>query len=204
MFRRGGRASTSDGRRLIWSAAEGSRGTRWREAVVVGDPDEAAVVAAADGSSRTTAGMVRSVLLEVSNGGRVAKVEVATGAGLLTLHPETDESMLHGNVVTPDGVRHLAFEWSPRHELIVEGSPASLSVIAARMGPALEPGGTLEVAAVAVGDALDPRPGIWVIKRLTQTRWLFRSDSGATDELATDAAGHPAFEGGVDWPLERE
>lgn len=187
VFRRGGRARTSDGHRLIWSAAEGARGTRWREAD------------AADGS------LVRTVLLEVSPGGRVTKVEVATGAGLLTLHPEADESTLHGNVVTPTGVRHLAFEWSPGHELLVEGSPASLSVIAGRLGASLAPGGTVEVAAVAIDDALDPRPGAWSLTRAAPTRWVFRSgDGSATYELATDGAGRPVLEDGVDWPLERE
>lgn len=196
VFRRGGRANTSDGHRLIWSAAEGSRGTRWREAVVGTAADQA------DAADR---GLVRSILLEVSREGRVTKVEVATAAGLLTLHPEADESMLHGNVVTSTGVRHGAFEWSPGHELIVEGSPASLSVIARHLGSALAPGGTLEIAAVAVGDGLDPRPGTWSVSRVAPTRWVFRpTDGRATYELVTDAAGRPVLEAGADWPLERD
>lgn len=202
VFRRGGRARTSEGHRLIWSAAEGARGTRWREAVVADAADEPLVgdrAHAADGS------LVRTVLLEVSPGGRVTKVEVATGAGLLTLHPEADESMLHGNVVTPTGVRHLAFEWSRGHELLVEGSPAALSVIAGRLGPLLAAGGMVEVAAVAIDDALDPRPGAWSLTQAAPARWVFRSgDGSATYELATDEAGRPVLEDGVDWPLERE
>ena len=47
--------------------------------------------------------------LEVAPNGRVTRLELTTGAGLLTLHPEPDESALHGNVVTPTGIRHLAF-----------------------------------------------------------------------------------------------
>jgi hypothetical protein len=202
VFRRGGRARTSDGHRLVWSAAEGARGTRWREAVAADAADQAIVV---DGADAADGSLVRTVLLEVSPEGRVTRVEVATATGLLTLHPEADESMLHGNVVTPTGVRHLALEWSPGHELIVEGSPASLSVIAGRLGASLAQGGTVEVAAVAIDDALDPRPGAWSLTRAAPGRWVFRSgDGSAAYELATDGAGRPVLDDGVDWPLERE
>ena len=47
--------------------------------------------------------------------GRPGRLEIATPAGLLTLHPEADGLSAHGNVVGPDGVRPLAYEWSPRH-----------------------------------------------------------------------------------------
>lgn len=110
-LRLGGCGVGLDGEQLVWSVAEGARGGRWRE------------VASLGGAVR------RSVLLEISPAGRVTRLELATAAGLLTLHPEPDESALHGNVVTTDGIRHVALAWSPDHHLLVLASPAAAAVI---------------------------------------------------------------------------
>ena len=88
-LRSGGRATLPNGATIVWSVAEGSRGRRWRESVT----DEG--------------GLVRSLLLEVTGGGRPARLELTSAAGLLTLHPATDQAEIHGNVVTPTGIRHL-------------------------------------------------------------------------------------------------
>ena len=127
-LRSGGRAVLPNGATIVWSVAEGARGRRWREAVTI------------DG------GLVRSLLLEVSTAGRPTRLEMTTAAGLLTLHPSTDERELHGNVVTPDGVRHLRFKWSPGYELVVLGSPGSAAVAVGRMAGVLEVGASASVA----------------------------------------------------------
>ena len=90
--RRGGRAVLPTGELIVWSIADGRRGRRWRE------------VASVAGT------MVRGVLLESDPMGRLARLEVTTAAGLLTLHPDANNTILHGNVVTPAGVRHLRFD----------------------------------------------------------------------------------------------
>ena len=95
-IRAGGRAVLPTGATVVWSVAEGLRGRRWRELVTVG------------GSFR------RSMLLEASPAGRVTRLELSTAAGLLTLHPDADSRELHGNVVTPTGIRHLALRLEPR------------------------------------------------------------------------------------------
>lgn len=102
-----------DGALVAWSLAEGGRGRRWR-------------------STRTFDGRLVSVLLlEVTPAGRPSRLELTTAAGLLTLHPNAAEDALHGNVVAPGGVRHLAFGWSADHALIVLDEP----VAAAALGP---------------------------------------------------------------------
>ncbi len=106
-LRRAGRGTAPDGAVVTWSVAEGRRGRRWREAVVV------------DGSIRS------SLLLEVHPDGRFAHLELSTAAGLLTLHPESDGT-LHGNAIGADGIRHVvAIPWQPDDLLLVAGSPVS-------------------------------------------------------------------------------
>ena len=123
-------------------------------------------------------------MLEVDAEGRPTRLELSGAAGLLTLHPSADQRELHGNVVTPDGIRHLRFDWSRDHEFIVEGLPVSLM-------PALrarkEPGDRR--ALIVVAD-LQARPGTVNLDRLG-------------GEFAIDADGAPAgLADAEDWPLE--
>lgn len=154
--RTGGTGILPGGERLTWSVAEGARGTRWRESVE------------RDGR------LVRSLLLEVAPHGRVTRLELTTAAGLLTLHPEPDESALHGNVVTPTGIRHLAFDWGPDHALRVEGSRATDATAGLTT-----PGGVAR--GLRIGDDLVPRAGTWTV------------DAEALAALADERT----------WPLER-
>lgn len=170
-LRRGGVLPAGDGARVLWSVAEGRRGRRWR-------------------FSRTDAtGAGLSALLEVDPAGSHRRLEVTAPAGLLTLHPEPDQSSAHGNVVTPAGIRHLAFPWGPtwRFDVVdlpwvatVEGGEGTVDLLridrdlevvrAARLLTSAEhlaiPAGgrswPLEVApgAIDVPDGdRDPRPG---------------------------------------------
>lgn len=105
--RDGGRFDLPTGGRVVWTVAEGRRGRRWRW--VMTDP-------------RGTL----AVLLETDPAGRPARLEVASEAGLLVLHPESDGMEAHGNVVGPDGVRPLAWGWGPDHGFEVVDLPAVL------------------------------------------------------------------------------
>lgn len=109
--RDGGRLDLPGGRQVVWSVAEGARGRRWRW--VMTDP-------------RGTL----AVLLETDPAGRPERLEVASQAGLLVLHPESDGTEAHGNVVGPDGVRPLAFGWGPSHGFDVVDLPAVLGACA--------------------------------------------------------------------------
>ena len=184
-IRRAGRATTASGATITWSAAEGSRGTRWREGI-------------------TDKGiLVRSLLLEVSLAGRPTRLEITTLAGLLTLHPEAGESALHGNVVTADGVRHLAFGWSPAHAMFVVESPACVAAVLRALAPSVAVGGSVAVDGVRIDDALEPREDRWLVTRGPGDTWRVRSLEATEDlEVRTDREGRPILAGAQGWPLE--
>jgi hypothetical protein len=184
-IRRAGRASQPGGATIAWSQAEGARGTRWREAITSAE------------------GLVRSVVLEVSPAGRVTRLEVTTRNGLLTLHPEPDESAMHGNVVSADGVRPLVFAWSPSHVLLLLGSIASATVELARLAATLEVGGTAELDVLRIDDALRPTPARWRVARLGPAEWQLGSLDGAESRhVQVDPSGRPMLPDAADWPLE--
>jgi hypothetical protein len=185
-LRRGGHAPLAGGRSLTWSVAEGRRGTRWRE--VTTDRDA----------------VRRAVLLEVSPAGRVTRLEIAGAAGLLTLHPEVDETALHGNVVTPEGIRHLALAWSAEHVILIAGSRVASAVgVGAAGGRALAVGETRDVAVVAVGDDLVPRAGHGILARTDHRSWAWRSDTASpADTVRFAADGGLDVDDGASWALE--
>ena len=160
-LRSGGRAELPGGATVVWSVAEGRRGRRWREAV------------------RVAEALARSTLLEASPAGRPTYLELATPAGLLTLHPDVDERELHGNVVTPDGIRHLRFDWSLEHELFVVESVAAASVALHRLARVVAVGDGRRVPVLQVDDALEPAPATWRVTRTSTGGWhLVNADSG--------------------------
>ncbi len=140
-LRRAGRLPLPGDGDVIWSVAEGRRGRRWR---------------ALRRDSRGA--IVSDLLLEVDPAGRWSRLELATGAGILTLHPEPDRSAVHGNVVTPSGVRPLAVAWSPAHRLLLPGDPVAAVALGmgsadAVAGPGIVVGADLSVTAT---DAIEP------------------------------------------------
>ncbi len=183
--RRGGRLDGPSGQRWIWSVAEGARGTRWREV-------------ASDGG-----GVVRSVLLEVTPLGRPQRLEVSSGAGLLTLHPERDGTALHGNVVTPDGIRHLTFSWSDAHALLLMASPVAAAVLV-RSLPPVDVGATTELDGVLLDDRLEPAADRVTVTRSAPDLWSIQATPGGpSSEVRLDEGGLPTGSGASDWPLER-
>ncbi len=169
----------------MWTAAEGSRGTRWREATEIGGV------------------LARSVLLEVSLADRLTRLELTTAEGLLTLHPEPDEHAIHGNVVGPAGVRHLAFGWSAGHELLLVGSPAAAGVALRHLARAIAVGDAAPIDVLRVDDALDPRPMRWWFHRPTTTDWRLAAEDGSDERRWTlDGDGDPELPDAVRWPLE--
>jgi hypothetical protein len=123
-LRRAGRLPLPGAGDVLWSVAEGRRGRRWR-----------ALRRDADGV------LVSDLLLEVDPAGRWSRLELATGVGILTLHPEPDGSAVHGNVVTPGGVIPVALPWSRAHRLVLPGDPvATVALGAAHPDAARGPG----------------------------------------------------------------
>ena len=182
--RRGGRGRLPDGAQLTWSLAEGGRGRRWR-------------------ASRVRDGRLEgTLLLEIDAAGRPARLELGTSDGLLTLHPDRGERELHGNVVTPDEVRHLRFDWSPDHELVVDGFPVVLLAAARRLGAIMPAGATAERPAVVVDGGLRCHSVTIRFVRLDESRWRAEGEGSAIG-VAIDADGAPAgLDGAEEWPLE--
>lgn len=194
-LRLGGRLALPTGERIVWSIADGRRGRRWRE------------LATCDGD------IVRAVLFETDPAGRVVRLEIATAAGLLTLHPEGGEEVLHGNVVGPDGVRHLTFD---RAALFVVGSPASAAIVLGRLAPVVAVGGSRRVDLVRVDDALEPCAETWDVSRIEDRTWRLGelgpspADAGEGSRVSgevwvveLDARGLVEVPDAVSWPLER-
>lgn len=191
--RHGGRAPLATGELIVWSVAEGRRGRRWREVVSVAGT------------------VVRAILLETDTAGRLTRLEIATAEGLLTLHPDSGDTLLHGNVVTPGGVRHLTLD---RTTVLVDGSPAVAAIAVAGLADAVNVGATTRVDLVFVDDRLEPAPGSWAVTRLEPLTWRLVElpEAGGGGGLGPGAAregrivrldddGLPILDGEA-WPLE--
>jgi hypothetical protein len=160
-LRRAGHGRAPDGALVTWTVAEGRRGMRWREVVRAGE------------------GIRSSLLLELDPDGRFSHLELSTAAGLLTLHPEPDGT-LHGNVVTAEGMRHVAgLAWDPDGVVLLDGSAVCLA------------------AAVRAGRAS---------ASCLRIRLDLALEIGATsvDGLAATSDGLPILVHGASWPLEED
>jgi hypothetical protein len=183
-IRRGGRGRQIDGALLTWSIAEGARGRRWRGTTTV------------DGI------LHQACVLETDGAGRPRRLEIASNAGLLTLHPEPDERELHGNVVTPGGIRHLRFAWSPTHELLVEGVALVSTASAWRLGGEVAVGEGIERPVVLVDPNLVCRADLARIERVGPEAWRIRAGE-LTTHASAGTDGVPRLDDAEEWPLER-
>ncbi len=187
-MRRAGTGRLPGGWRLTWTVADGRRGRRWRAITVAGDR------------------LLHALLLEVAPDGTLSKLEVAAPEGLLTLHPEPDASILHGNVVRADGIEHVTLPWSHAHILMVGTSPVTGAVAAGWLASRIGVGEGASVPAIEVGDTLAIRRATWRTARTGDRRWrLLAADGGPSVTLELDPDGVPAgLDTAADWPLDRE
>lgn len=188
VVRRGGTESLPGGRRLVWSVADGRRGRRWRAVTTHGD-------------GRLEA----ALLVETTPDGRLSRLELATGEGLLTLHPDGDPRRLHGNTVRASGVEHHALPWSDGHALLVGASPVTAAIAVGERPGRVGVGEGASLPAVEVGIDLRVRRATWRVARTGERSWrLLAADGGPSLRLETDADGIPTAADGVSWPLELE
>ena len=132
------------------------------------------------------------------------RLEIAAPAGLLTLHPGPDPTMLHGNVVRPTGIEHVALPWSPGHALLAGASPITGAVAASWLAHRIGVGEGDRFPAVEVGDDLTIRRATWRAARVADRRWLLlAADRGVALTVTLDDDGAPAgLEDAAAWPLE--
>jgi hypothetical protein len=186
LVRRGGTADLPGGRHLVWSVASGTRGRRWRSVTAHGDGR-----------------MEAALLAETGADGRVLKLELATGEGLLTLHPDGDPVRLHGNVVRASGIDHISLPWSTCSLLLAGASPVTGAIAAAGPASRVGVGEGSHLPAVEVGIDLRPRAATWHVAHTAERRWrLLAADGGASLVLELDADGLPTADGASSWPLE--
>jgi hypothetical protein len=162
-LRRAGRLGLEDGGLVLWSVAEGRRGRRWRSLRL-------------DAEGR----VLSDLLLELDPTGEWARLELANRSGILTLHP--DAGGVHGNVVGPDGVRHLALAWEPGWWLAIAGEPVAAAALAGSAGS----GGLVVQPDLSIERVDGPRPAAGAV----------RPEGG----LGPPDDGLP----GDSWPLEEE
>jgi hypothetical protein len=145
------------------------------------------------------------LLIESTTSGRPTRLELATNAGLLTLHPEPDDAGLHGNTVTPAGIRHHDLPWSANHVLFVDGSTLSDAVVVGAVADRLDIGDGSWFGAIVVDRALVPRVGQVLIVRLDASAYAITMPAaGEERRVIVDAHGLPATGTVTTWQLERD
>lgn len=134
------------------------------------------------------------------------RLEIAAPAGLLTLHPGPDRTMLHGNVVRPSGIEHVAVPWSPGHALLAGASPVTGAVAASWLAHRVGVGEGDRFPAVEVADDLTIRRATWRAARVAHRRWLLlAADRGVSVAVTLDDDGAlTGLEDAAEWPLEVE
>ncbi len=149
---------------------------------------------------------MQDLLLEVDPGGGVLKLEVASPAGLLTLHPDAGGGRLHGNVVRPSGVEHVTLPWSAGHLLMAGGSPVTGVVAALELASLVGVGEGASFPAVEVAEDLSIRRATWRVARVGEQRWLLlAADGGPSVTVTLDEDGTPArLDDAEAWPLETQ
>ncbi len=152
-----------------------------------------------------------ALLFETGPDGRMARLEMSSAAGLLTLHPVAD-GILHGNVVTPSSIRHLSFPDAPGVALFVVASPAAAAIALGSLAGTVAVGETVRVAVLRIDARLDPQPAGWDISRVEERRWRLVSVPGQgpsipvapeVREVRLDDDGLVDLPGRRVWPLER-
>jgi hypothetical protein len=137
-LRRAGTGRQLDGSLVAWSAAEGTRGHRWRWTV------------------SDDAGLRHAGLIELDGGG-FARLELDGRGGMLTLHPDRERTTAHGNVVRAEGVDPLVVPWSDGDRVAIEGD-AFGSAVAGWQGRGWVVGHDLRLR--RLDGAVDRAPGL--------------------------------------------
>jgi hypothetical protein len=170
-------------RDVVWTAADGRNGRRWREL-------------ATDGSA-----IVRSLLLETDNQGNWQRLEMNSAEGLVTLHPEGDGS-IHGNIASRSGVQHISLGKLKPARLDVAGSLVVEAALCWSLTRQLRVGERRVIQVVSVAEPVSVTLSELTIERRTTATWEI-TDGARRRLVELDDDGLPvAHVGGDHWPLE--
>jgi hypothetical protein len=185
LLRRAGSGRLTDGSRLVWTVAEGSRGRRWRW------------------THTTNAGLCAVGLLELDEDGDFARLELGSPVGLLTLHVDDAGGEVHGNVAGPDGMRHLRLPWSRDDSLLVEGEPLVAAAMCHRLAGRIDPRPAHEHGVILVEPSFVVRDTRGAFVRDSETRWRIELSQARRFRIAIDGQGLPTgLADEASWPLE--
>ena len=153
----------------------------------------------ARGDRRSPAGLRHSLLLETAPDGRFSHLELATPAGLLTLHPEGDGT-LHGNVIETGGIRHVVgLPWDEDGVVDVDGSAVAGAACARLLADAVVAGESIRRAVLRITGELLITTGPEAVDRVDDDAW--RIAGGVPCRV--DATGLPVLPDAESWPLEQ-
>ena len=185
LLRRAGSGRLTDGSRLVWTVAEGSRGRRWRW------------------THTTNAGLASVGLLELDEQGAFSRLELGSPVGLLTLHVDDSGGEVHGNVAGPAGMQHLRFLWSSDNSVLVDGEPLVAAAMCHRLAGRFDPRPTHEHGLLLVEPSFAVRDTLGWFTRESETRWRIELSQARRFRIAIDAQGLPTALGDESsWPLE--
>lgn len=178
-----GHERDSRNRDVVWTAADGRNGRRWRELAV--DP----------------AGHARTLLLETDSQGGWQRLEISGADGLLTLHPEGDGS-IHGNIASRTGVRHLALGKLKPPRIDVPGSLVVEAALCWSLSRQMRLGESRVVTVASVAEPVSIALAEVTVERRTTATWELR-DGDRRRLVELDESGLPvAHVGAEHWPLE--
>lgn len=170
-------------RDVVWTAADGRNGRRWRELAI------------------DAAGHARSLLLETDSQGAWQRLEISGADGLLTLHPEGDGS-IHGNVASRTGVRHLSLGKLKPPRLDMPGSLVVEAALCWSLARQVRLGESRVIQVASVAEPVTVAIAELTVERRTTATWELR-DGDRRRLVELDEGGLPvAHVGAEHWALE--
>jgi hypothetical protein len=169
-------------RDVVWTAADGRNGRRWRELAL------------------DASGIARSLLLETDNQGGWQRLEISSAEGLLTLHPEGDS--IHGNLAARSGVQHLSLGRLKPARVDVPGSLVAEAALCWSLTRQVRVGERRAIQVVSVAEPVSVAISELTVDRRTTATWEL-NDGSHRRLVELDDDGLPVAHVGADhWQLE--
>jgi len=170
-------------REVVWTAADGRNGRRWRELAL------------------DASGVARTLLLETDQQGAWQRLEISSAEGLLTLHPESDGS-IHGNIASRNGVRHISLGKLKPPRVDMPGSLVVEAALCWSLARQLRLGESRVITVATVAEPSTVAMAEITVERRTTATWELR-DGDRRRLVELDDSGLPVPHVGAEhWSLE--